>query len=368
MNLPVTKNTRVAIAIGLIVVAGLIGPFGTKIIGEVFAGNLSSSKLTISDSRAAATAVTYDFAFTTAVTTSIKQVTIVLCTTPSGACTTPSGIVTTGATRASDNLAGTGRTDTLAANGTITAVVTTPATQSTQAVTMSYTGITNQSTPNTSFFARITTYSDTGVTPIDTGVSAAAILTTTSIAVTATVDSTFTFTVAGVTSGGTVNGATTDVTTTENTIPFGTLNTADPQIAAHDLTVVTNASNGYSITVKGLTNPVLVSGSNNIDEFSGTNASPTTWSSPAGVAANTNTGYFGYTTNDATLGTGTADRFTSSGGNKWSGTTTSPLEVAYSAAAVTTETTRVGWQAEINSLQPFGSYAGTVILVATPTY
>ena len=123
------------------------------------------------------------------------------------------------------------------------------------------------------------------------------------------------------------------------------------------------------MTVKATATPPLVDGKNNIDEFTGTNASPTTWSSPAGSAASVNTGFFGYTTNDASLGTGTATRFTSSGGNKWSGTTTSPLEVAYSATGVSSaEVTRVGWQAEVNGLQPAGSYTGTVVLVATPTY
>jgi hypothetical protein len=170
-----------------------------------------------------------------------------------------------------------------------------------------------------------------------------------------------------VTSGGTVNGATTNITTTATTIPFGTLSSGSPKIGAHDLTVTTNALNGYTITVKGTTSPVLNSGGQNIDEFTGTNATPTTWSSPAGSSASVNTGFFGYTTNDATLGTGTAARFTTSG-PKWAGTTTSPLEVAYSASQVTAEVTRVGWEAEVNALQPQGSYTGTVILVATPTY
>lgn len=323
--------------------------------------------MTISDSRASATSVTYDLAFTVADTTGIKQLTAQICTTASGSCTTPTGITTTGATRASDNITGTGRTDTFTSNGTLTTVITTPATQSPSAVTVSYTGITNPSTTNSSFFVRVTTYSDTGSTVIDSGTVAFATLNTDSIAVSATVDPTFTFTVAGVTSGGTVNGATTNVTTAANTIPFGTMSSGSPKIGAHDLTVITNAANGYTITVKGLTNPVLQSGSNNIDEFSGTNASPTNWSAPAGTSPSVNTGYFGYTTNDATLGTGTAARFTTSGPN-WAGTTTSPLEVAYSATGVTTETTRVGWQAEVNGLQPAGSYNGTVILVATPTY
>lgn len=344
-------------------------PIFTQLSAKVQAGTLTPAKVTISDSRAGNASTTYDFAFTTSVTTSIKQLDVVFCTTASGACSTPTGIDTTGATRASDNIAGTGRTDDFTGNGTLSTVVTTPSTQSTQAVTVSYTGITNPTTTDSTFFARVTTYSDTGSTVIDSASVAFAILTTTSIAVTASVASTFTFSVAAVTTGS-VNGASIDVTgTTANTIPFGTLSSATPKIASHDLTVTTNAANGYTVTVKAAADPPLVDGSNNIDAFSGTNATPTTWSSPAGSSANVNTGFFGYTTNDASLGTGTATRFTSSGGNKWSGTTTSPLEVAYSATGIgSSEVTRVGWQAEVNGLQPAGAYSGTVILVATPTY
>lgn len=333
------------------------------------AGTLSSRSLTISDSRATQTSVTYDFAFTTSATTSIKQVDIQVCTTASGACSAPSGFSSGTPTLGSDNLAGTGRTTTAPTANAFRVVVTTPSTQSTQAVTMSFTGVTNPTAADTTYYARITTYSDTGSTVIDgTDAVAFGILTSTSIAVSATVDPTLTFSIAAVTSGGTVNSATTNVTTTASTVPFGTLSSGSTKIGAHDITVVTNATSGYTTTVKGTTNPVLVSGSNNIDEFTGTNASPATWSSPAGSSNSVNTGFFGYTTNDATLGTGTAARFTTGGGNKWSGTTTSPLEVAYSAAGVSSETTRVGWQAEVNALQAAGSYAGTVVLVTTPTY
>lgn len=332
------------------------------------AGTFTARKLTISDSRAAATSVTYDFAFTTSVTTSIKQVDIQVCDSASGTCNAPSGFASGTPTLGSDNLAGTGRTTTAPTANAFRVVVTSPSTQSTQAVTMSFTGVTNPSTIDTTYYARITTYSDTGSTVIDgTDAVAFAILTTTSIAVSATVDPTLTFSVAAVTSGGSVNSATTNVTTTATTVPFGTLSSGSTKIGAHDITITTNATSGYTTTVKGTTNPVLVSGSNNIDEFTGTNATPTTWSSPAGSANSVNTGYFGYTTNDATLGTGTAARFTT-GAPKWSGTTTSPLEVAYSATGVTSEVTRVGWQAEVNALQAAGAYTGTVILVTTPTY
>ncbi len=363
----------------LFLIAALLNLFLFPFLAQkVNAGTLTSAKMTISDSRAGLASVTYDGAFTATVSTSIKQLTVLFCTTASGTCTTPTGIVTTSAVRSADNITGTGRTDTFTANGTLTTVVTTPTTESPLAKTITYTTITNPTTVNTTYFARITTYSDTGTTVIDTATVAFAVLDTTSIAVTASVDPTLTFTVAAVNTG-TVNGATINVTTsTAILIPFGTLSSGSTKIAAHDLSVTTNAPNGYTIAVKIPTNsvtgnpPLYISNaasSENIDDFTGTNATPTTWSSPAGTSKSVNTGFFGYTTNDAVLGTGTVDRFTSAGGNKWTGFTTSALEVAYSAVGVSSaETTRVGWQAEVNGLQPAGSYTGTVVLVATPTY
>lgn len=336
------------------------------------AGTFASRKITISDSRSGQTGVQYDFAFTASVSTAIKQWTIQFCneSASSGTCTTPTGLVTTSAVRSADNVSGTTRTDTFTANGTLTTVVTTPATQSPLAITASYTTITNPTTTNTTYFARITTYSDTGTTVIDgTNNVAFAVLTSTSIAVTATVDTNLTFTVAAANSG-TVNGATINVTTsTASTIPFGTLSSGSTKIAAHDLTVTTNGLGGYTTTVKAAAEPPLVGlvTSNNIDDFTGTNTSPTAWSSPTGTTQSVNTGFFGYTTNDATLGTGTANRFTSVG-NVWAGTSTTASEVSFNSTGVNALVTRVGWQAEVNSIQPPDSYSGTVILVTTPTY
>jgi hypothetical protein len=276
---------------------------------------------------------------------------------------TVTGISGTGyaAAGSSGTCTGTGNTDC-----TITLTVTTPTTQVVQAVAIPVTaGITNPTTINTTYYVRLTTR-DTGPTTIDTATVAFAILDTTSITVTASVDPTFTFSVAAVTSGGTVNGATTNVTTTATTVPFSTLSSGSTKIAAHDLTVTTNATAGYAITVLSA-DPPLTDVSKNIDTFTGTNATPTTWSSPAGTSASVNTGFFGYTTNDATLCTGTAARFTS-GGPKWAGSNTTASEVACSTGGVSAEVTRVGWQAEVNAIQPPGSYSGVVTLVATPTY
>lgn len=338
---------------------------------KAYAGSLTQAKVQIGNSQASAT-TSYNFYFTVANTTSIKQIDIKFCT-QAGAwadtCTAPTGFSDSSATRVADNISGTGRTDSQPAANQFRTVITTPSTQSPTTVSYQLTGVTNPSTTNTSFFARVITWSDTGSTEIDYGQMAFAILTSTSLAVTATVDPTLSFSLAAATSGS-VNGEAITITsgTSASTIPFSTLTAGTPAVAAHDATVTTNATNGYTVTASASATPPLVSGSNNIDPFTGTNASPTTWSEPNGSTPNTNTGYFGYTTEDSTLGTGTADRFTSSGGNKWAGTTITGQEVIYSAVGVSSQTTRLGWQVEVNNLQPAGSYTGSVILIATPTY
>jgi len=343
------------------------------LVHKVSAGTFTPAKLTISDSRAsssgasAGVGVSYQFNMTATAATGIKRVDISFCTTASGTCTAATGMSTTAVQMTSNNLSGSSITTTAPAQNQIQINVGTTATQSPTAVSLLVGNIVNPSTVNTTYYARITTYADVGSTTIDTAQVAFAILDTTSIAVTATVDSTFTFTVAGVGTTSSVNSAATNVTTTAVLIPFGTLTSGSTKIAAHDLTVVSNALNGYQVTVKAPSLPPLSDASNNIDPFTGTNSAPQTWSAPNGSSANVNTGFFGYTTNDSTLGSGTTARFTT-GPPKWAGINSIAEEVAYNAGAVTTETTRVGWEIEVNTLQPSGSYTGTVILVATPTY
>ena len=371
-------NKKYARLYALTVLFGFLGVIVFQLfIVPAQAATLTSAKDLISDSRAGVAAL-HTFTFTTPSTTAIKTILFQYCTTASGACTAPTGMILTAsptlgtvtgiagtgyaATATSANCTGTGNTDC-----TATLTVTTPTTQTVTAVTVPFnSGVTNPTTTNTTAFVRITTR-DTGPTAIDTTTVAFATLTATSIAMTASVDPTFTFTVVAVNTAGSVNTATTNVTTTASTIPFGTLSSGSTKIAAHDLTVTTNALGGYTITVAALTNPPLADSSNNIDYFTGTNATPTSWSSPAGSSASVNTGFLGYTTEDATLGTGTAARFTT-GPPKWAGLITTAEELVYNATGASSQTTRIGWQAEVNALQPSGSYTGTALLVATPTY
>lgn len=70
------------------------------------------------------------------------------------------------------------------------------------------------------------------------------------VRVTATVDPTISFSVAGIASGQTRCGVTTDATTTATSVPFGSMTLNSFKTLAQDLTVSTNASGGYVVTAQ----------------------------------------------------------------------------------------------------------------------
>ena len=152
-----------------------------------------------------------------------------------------------------------------------------------------------------------------GGTSFNTGQTMVAILP--QVTVTAAVDSTLTFTVAGVATSQAVNGTTTSTTTTATAIAYGTLNPGTIYTAAQDLTVTTNAQNGFVVTVHEDQN-LLSSNGADIDTFAnGTNtATPVAWTAPLATLGVENTyGHFGLTSDDADLHAG---EFIS---NKWAG-------------------------------------------------
>ena len=218
-------------------------------------------------------------------------------------------------------------------------------------------GVVNGSVADTGYYAKITTYTTNACsTPVDT--TTVQFIYTAATAVSASVDSALSFAVAGTSSGTSCNGASSNVTTTATTVPFGTVTTSTNKVGVQNLTVTTNAGNGY--TIYGRYTGLLSSGSNTIASHGAPNSAPTAFSSPG-------TADYGYTTNDATLGTGTANRFTSTP-NVWAGFSTSNTEVAYNSAAVSSQTTCVGQQVGISGTTPSGTYTTTVIYTATPVY
>jgi len=169
----------------------------------------------------------------------------------------------------------------------------------------------------------------------------------------------FTMAISGIGSGTFIAGATTTITTTANSMSFGSLVPGTTAVAAQKITVTTNAAAGYTTTLQqdGDLHNVQAQ---TIDPVSGTNAAPASF--PSSVSA----GAFGYHTTDASLCTGNVTRF--SPNDTYAAATLSPLEIACSQLPVTGEDTYIVFEALIGALQPSGSYANTITYISTGKY
>ncbi|HEX3082695.1 MAG TPA: hypothetical protein VHQ86_05620, partial [Candidatus Saccharimonadia bacterium] len=282
----------------------------------------------------------------------------------SGGSTVPTGMTTTGGgvtfdTAGSNYMPTPGAwTFTHTVNGTITltdAAGEIPASAAARKISIN--GITNSSVADTKFFLHFQTFNNTdcATSPVDS-VTVLFILTNGST-LSLTVDQTLSFSVNAVGAGQNCNGATSTAASTATTIPFGTVTTAANSVVCQDLSAATNATNGYTIYARYTAKPTNAL-AQTIADWTGTNAAPTAFPA-AGTEA------YGYTTNDFTLGTGTAGRFNS---NLWAAMTTGNTEVAYEAAGVTTTTYRIGHQVGVSLTTRPGTYTTTVIYTCTPIY
>lgn len=207
------------------------------------------------------------------------------------------------------------------------------------------------------------------------------------VKVTASVDTTLTFTISGVATSTTFNGTTTTDGSTATLIPFinhatgGSLVPNQPEVAAQRLNVSTNASQGFTVTVHA-GNPgsanggdLTSSGGDDIDFFKdGTrNPSPTAWTAPLNTLNNEQTyGHFGLTTTDNGGDPGVG----SFGSDQWVGNfnATSARAVMYNGGpsdgvADNIGSTTVGYAIQIGSLQQAGTdYQTTFTYVATPIF
>ena len=289
------------------------------------AAQITSRKLTLSSSAPSAASTTYTFNFTVPTTgTVVKSLDVLLCTTASGTCTTFSG-TTTGASLSSQPTglgAASGWTGTFSTNGRLQIADSSNATTPSGAVTLVFGGITNPTTANTSFYARITTYSDASwTTTVDAGTVAGS--TANQITVSATVPESLTFCTgtSGITSSS-CSGA------TGTSVSLGVLTTTAAGTGTSQIGVTTNAGSGYNITVNGTT---LTSGSNTIGALGSptgsspgsaqfginlrANSSPSIGSDPAGAgSANPTSNYntvnsFTFNNADQIVSSGSADNF-----------------------------------------------------------
>lgn len=219
--------------------------------------------------------------------------------------------------------------------------------------------------------ATTTTYEITiGGTMPDSGAVRVAIID--EVTVTASVDTSLTFTVSGVASGRAVNGTTTTGAATHVALPFGTLGADQSEVLAQRLNVTTNAVNGYTVTVEQASELQSSTGATIHGFVDGSYTQvPTAWQPPAGnVNVPDSYGHWGLTSSDGAV-SARGSQFTS---NTWVSGSTTPIAVmghTGPADGVTNNigSSTIGYQIEISALQEAGDdYTTTLRYVATPTF
>lgn len=274
---------------------------------------------------------------------------------------TPSG-TTWGAAVSGQTLTITSGTDTIGGTATITVKIGTNA-------DAGGTGV-NQIVNPTPAGGNQSYQIDIAGTMADSGHTRVVILNT--VLVTAKVDTTFNFTVTGMATSSTVNGATLSGTSGSTTLPYGTLAALTPEILGQQLAVTTNAANGFQVTVEQDGRFDSSTGAD-IDNFKDdVIAAPAAWESPSvglSISDEKTWGHWGITSEDATLEAG--DTF---GTNLWTGVTTTPTQVFWhdgpsDGTTANIGTTNVAYEVEISALQEAGDDYSTILTyIATPTF
>lgn len=205
---------------------------------------------------------------------------------------------------------------------------------------------------NTVYFFRLVHVASGSAVPLNTGEMYPSVTTG---------GTTLEFTIDGLTSGVTTEGVTTDVTTTATAIPFGTLSTGLPTEAAQRMTVTTNATSGYKIYAyqrQALVNAY----SAEIDPVSGTNASPSDWSSGCSVVA---AGCYGYHSGEDVL-EGGSTRFTAN--DTFAQFTGSAEEVAHGSGPTEDEVVDMVYRVEVRTPQEDGNYESAIVYIVVPLF
>ncbi len=194
------------------------------------------------------------------------------------------------------------------------------------------------------------------------------------VTVTATVNTSFEFTVDGLATSTAVNGTSTTGSSTATELPFGVLTAGEIKTLGQVLTVQTNAIHGFVVTVEQDGNLESSTGAD-IDGFidGAYTDTPTAWVSPSNDIDDEHTwGHWGVTTEDSDLD----DQL---GGGSFAGTafvaaSTTPRHIfghdgPSDGTTADYGTTEVAYQIEISPLQEAGDdYITTLTYIATPTF
>jgi hypothetical protein len=410
---------------GLLTITTSLSFSAMGLASTAFAAPITEAQTWLSDSRSA-TASQHTFFFKVPSTTSIGAIRfayriapVITAAAPSGLTTTAAslvgGLITTGATLVNGTVTGGTQstvwtsTVTTAALPYITKAAGTGALTANITVAAQLSNITNNNgtitgagecdtvTSSDTCYVGVTTFNTTATTPQITDVTTTtptnsidfAWFTYTvlsAVTVTATVDPSLTFTLAGVASGAIGTNDTnascsgTNVTTTASTVPFGnmTVGAGNAKCGQHDMRVATNAANGYITYMKFLgataaanTMQGIVT-TNNIDPWTGTWGTPTAFTPGFGTVSNVNSGFIGARVVVAAGQTPGVAGFASSNvyaGPEVNNTNTYTNAVmnsnspdAGSAASFTT------YKFMVSALQPADTYTGTVLYMVSPKY
>jgi hypothetical protein len=371
----ITAKWRKRLSLALTV--SLILASFNMLAGGAYGAGLTASSLSLSDPRPDATAasVTYTFKWTASTTATLRCLTYQVKTSPAEAVNTvPTGFSNASATNGSfTNLAGTWTIDNTTSGTVKNTNATGTSVSSGTAVTTPINAITNPTNSAGEVnYVKIVTYDDAGCTSaVDSRVIA--FTTTPGVFVSATVDSTLSFTVTGVAASTTYKGALATASNCIDTATAVTFGTAGSRLAANtnydcaqNLSTSTNATNGYQVLITGRQTSgdfLKMNGntSNTITNWTGTNGTPT-----ATPVSGTTDEVFAYTTNDSSL-SGTATRFTASD-NLFAGLTTTGDEVAYASGPVSGDSVNVGLRLRFTGVTEAGTYEGTLTYTCTPVF
>lgn len=141
---------------------------------------------------------------------------------------------------------------------------------------------------------------------------------------------------------------------------LGRMGSGSDRVVAQDVQVTTNAAQGFTVYIQGSGTLSRVGGGGTIAAASGSNASP-------GAFPTGNNAGFGYTTSDATLGTGTANRFTSPSA-QWAAITGSNQEFTFNSTGPANVTECIAYRARASTTIPPGVYQATVMYTAVSNF
>jgi hypothetical protein len=168
------------------------------------------------------------------------------------------------------------------------------------------------------------------------------------------------FTVDGVDADTIIAGITTDATSTATVIDFGTLKINDDREVAQQITVTTNATEGYQV-YKYVDQQLLNSSADQILPISSTNAVPQGWNTACAPSAPSCSGYH---TTDATLA-GPSSRFSPT--DSYAPLTTDLSEIMHSSVP-TTDVENIVYRVKVGSTQPIGDYTTRITYIAVPVF